>query len=59
MVIFLIASITAQFLGGARLFESILGIDYRISLTIFAFIIIIYTTYGGLKQLVYQILYNL
>lgn len=59
MLIFLVASITAQFLGGARLFESILGLDYKVSLTIFAFIIIIYTTYGGLKLQVFQIVYNL
>ncbi|SQA14855.1 Pantothenate permease [Streptobacillus moniliformis] len=34
MLIFLFASIIAQFIGGARLIESIIDIDYKIALTI-------------------------
>ncbi|NYV28312.1 sodium/pantothenate symporter [Streptobacillus felis] len=49
MLIFLFASIIAQFIGGARLIESILDIDYKIALTIFVFTVIFYTTIGGFK----------
>ncbi|ACZ01032.1 sodium/panthothenate symporter [Streptobacillus moniliformis] len=49
MLIFLFASIIAQFIGGARLIESIIDIDYKIALTIFVFTVIFYTTIGGFK----------
>lgn len=49
LLVFLVASIIAQLVGGARLFESILNIDYKIALSIFAIIVIFYTTIGGFK----------
>lgn len=45
MLIFLFASIIAQFIGGARLIESIIDIDYKIALTIFVFTVIFYYNY--------------
>lgn len=52
VIIFLIASVVAQFIGGGRLFETVLGIDYKLSLTIFAFVVIFYTSFGGFKAVV-------
>lgn len=49
MLVFLVASIIAQLVGGARLFESILNIDYKIGLTIFALIVMFYTSFGGFR----------
>ncbi len=49
MLIFFIGSIVAQFVGGGRLFESVTGYDYRIGLTIFAIVVIAYTTFGGFR----------
>ena len=48
-IVFLMTSIVAQFVGGARLIESIIGIDYKLALMIFAFCTIIYTAFGGFK----------
>ena len=49
MVVFLIVSVVGQFVGGARLIESVIGIDYKIALAIFAFSVIFYTSFGGFK----------
>lgn len=48
-IVFLMTSIVAQFVGGARLIESIIGLDYKLALMIFAFCTIIYTAFGGFK----------
>ncbi len=49
LIIFFIAGMVAQFIGGARLFESVTGLHYNIGLTIFAVTVIIYTTIGGFR----------
>ena len=49
LVIFFIASMIAQFVGGARLFQSITGYSYEIGLIIFGVTVIVYTTIGGFK----------
>ncbi len=46
------ASMLAQFIGGARLFESITGYSYRTGLIIFGITVIIYTTVGGFRAVV-------
>lgn len=51
ILIFLIASSVAQFIGGAKLLETILNIPYKYSLTLFAVIIIIYTSFGGFRAI--------
>lgn len=52
MLIFFVASIVAQFVGGARLFESITGYSYSVSLFIFALVVICYTSFGGFRAVV-------
>jgi len=47
MVVFFIAQMVAQFTGGAALIQSITGLDYRVSLILFAVIVILYTSFGG------------
>lgn len=49
LVIFFIASMIAQFVGGARLFQSVTGYSYEIGLIIFGITVIVYTTIGGFK----------
>jgi len=49
LIIFFIAGMVAQFIGGARLFETITGLSYNVGLIIFASTVIIYTTVGGFR----------
>lgn len=49
LLVFFMASMVAQFIGGARLFETITGYPYIIGLIIFGITVIIYTTVGGFK----------
>lgn len=49
MLLFFIAAIVAQFVGGARLFESVTGYPYKLGLIIFATVVIIYTSFGGFR----------
>ena len=46
------ASMLAQFIGGARLFESITGYSYQTGLLIFGFTVVVYTTVGGFRAVV-------
>lgn len=47
MVIFLVAYMVAQFVGGSRVLESITGISYPILVVIFAGVVALYTAFGG------------
>lgn len=47
MVIFLVAYMVAQFVGGARVLESITGINYAVLVVIFAGVVALYTAFGG------------
>lgn len=49
MLVFFIGTVVANFVGGARLFESVTGISYIYGLIIFSVVIIIYTTIGGFR----------
>ena len=49
MLVFFIGSIVAQFVGGARLFESVTGYPYIIGLIIFSSVVIAYTSFGGFR----------
>ncbi|MCP4115403.1 MAG: sodium/panthothenate symporter [Desulfobacteraceae bacterium] len=49
LVLFFIAAMVAQFVGGARLFEGITGLSYNTGLIIFAATVILYTTIGGFR----------
>lgn len=52
IVVFFMASMVAQFIGGARLFEAITGYSYQTGLMIFGLTVIIYTTVGGFRAVV-------
>ena len=49
IIIFLFASMTAQWVGGARLIESLTGMTYTASLVIFAVTVLIYVIIGGFR----------
>ncbi|MEB6547802.1 sodium/pantothenate symporter [Heyndrickxia sporothermodurans] len=49
IVIFLFSSMIAQWVGGARLMESILGVSYTTALFIFAVSVLIYVIIGGFR----------
>lgn len=52
ILIFFMASMLAQFIGGARLCESITGLPYKTGLIIFGLTVVIYTTIGGFRAVV-------
>lgn len=52
VVVFLVAAVVAQFIGGARLFQSVTGFDYVLSLILFSFVVMIYVTLGGFLAVV-------
>lgn len=52
LIVFFIAGMVAQFIGGARLFEAVTGLSYNVGLIIFAVTVIIYTTVGGFRAVV-------
>jgi sodium/pantothenate symporter len=52
VIIFLVAAMVAQFIGGARVFEAVTGFPYEIGLIVFAVTVIIYTTVGGFRAVV-------
>lgn len=49
MVFFFIGAVVVQFVGGARLFESVTDLPYHVGLIIFTFVVIAYTTVGGFR----------
>lgn len=49
IIVFFTAYIVSQFIGGARLMEAMTGMSYRLSLFLFAIVVLIYTLFGGLK----------
>lgn len=49
LVLFFIAQMMSQFIGGAVLFETITGLPYIYGLALFGLVVIIYTTIGGFK----------
>lgn len=49
LLVFFIGAIVAQFVGGARLFETVTGLSYVSGLTLFSVVVIIYTTFGGFR----------
>ncbi|HPX70404.1 MAG TPA: sodium/pantothenate symporter [Bacillota bacterium] len=52
LVSFFIAQMIAQFTGGATLVQSVTGIDYKLSLLIFALVVVAYTAVGGFTAVV-------
>lgn len=52
MLLFFMAAMLAQFIGGARIFEAVTGYPYNVGLTIFGITVIIYTSVGGFRAVV-------
>lgn len=52
MLVFFVTQMIAQFLGGATLIESVTGLPYWVALVIFAFVVILYTAFGGFTAVV-------
>lgn len=49
IIIFISAYMVAQFVGGARILESITGLPYKTGLMIFGLAVVLYTVYGGFR----------
>lgn len=49
LLIFFLGAVVAQFVGGARLFESVTGAPYIVGLILFSVVVITYTTIGGFR----------
>ncbi|MGE5483989.1 MAG: sodium/pantothenate symporter [Ignavibacteriales bacterium] len=49
IVVFLFASMTAQWVGGARLLQAAAGMEYGAGLAIFALTVMVYVTIGGFR----------
>lgn len=52
MLIFFVAQMIAQFMGGATLIETVTGLPYWAALALFALVVIIYTSFGGFTAVV-------
>lgn len=49
IVLFFCATMTAQFVGGAKLFATVTGYSYEMGLLLFGLVVVLYTTVGGFR----------
>ncbi len=49
IVLFSVGTVVVQFIGGARLFESVTGLSYMAGLITFSVVVVLYTTFGGFR----------
>ena len=49
IVLFFAATMVAQFVGGAKLFEAVTGYSYTVGLALFGIAVILFTTIGGFR----------
>ena len=49
IVLFFLGTMTAQFVGGAKLFEAVTGYSYLTGLVLFGAVVVIYTAVGGFR----------
>ena len=49
IVVFFVATMVAQFVGGAKLFEAVTGYSYVVGLAIFGLAVVVFTTVGGFR----------
>lgn len=49
MLVFFMASMLAQFIGGGRIFQAVTGHSYETGLVIFGVSVVLYTTVGGFR----------
>ncbi len=52
LLVFFAASMVAQFIGGARLFQAVTGYPYEIGLALFGITVVVYTAVGGFRAVV-------
>lgn len=52
IVLFFCATMVAQFVGGAKIFEAVTGYSYVTGLVLFGLIVVLYTTIGGFRGVV-------
>jgi sodium/pantothenate symporter len=52
LIVFFMAAMLAQFIGGARLFQTVTGLPYFVGLALFGFTVIAYTSVGGFRAVV-------
>lgn len=49
IVLFFCGTMTAQFVGGAKLFSTVTGYSYEMGLLLFGLVVVIYTSIGGFR----------
>ena len=49
IVLFFSATMVAQFVGGAKLFEAVTGYSYVVGLVVFGLVVVVYTAVGGFR----------
>ncbi len=49
VVVFFAATMVAQFVGGAKLFEAVTGYSYTVGLVLFGVAVVLFTTIGGFR----------
>jgi len=52
LIAFFTAAMLAQFIGGARLFQSVTGYPYAVGLALFGISVVLYTAIGGFRAVV-------
>ena len=52
MIVFFMASMLAQFIGGGRVFQAVTGYPYEVGLVLFGVCVVAYTTMGGFRAVV-------
>ena len=52
LIVFFMAAMLAQFIGGARLFQTVTGYPYIVGLTLFGISVVLYTAVGGFRAVV-------
>ncbi len=52
LIVFFMAAMLAQFIGGARLFQTVTGYPYIIGLVLFGVSVVVYTAVGGFRAVV-------
>lgn len=52
LIVFFMAAMLAQFIGGARLFQTVTGYPYIVGLVLFGISVVLYTAIGGFRAVV-------
>ncbi len=52
LLVFFMAAMLAQFIGGARLFQTVTGYPYVVGLALFGITVVLYTVVGGFRAVV-------